>query len=86
MALKPGAKDCVIKEQIISPPSIGLTLKFSACPEDSAYGCIITAHGDNLPYGDTDLYFHKDGKYDGSCTSTSESCKPSWLKEVSSKP
>ena len=51
MALKPGAKDCVVKEQIIECFITGLTFQFRSCGDDSPYGCIITIQGDNLPYG-----------------------------------
>ena len=84
MALKPGAKDCVIKEQIIECIITGLTFQFRSCSDDSAYGCIITVQGDNLPYGNRDMYFMKDGTYDGGCISTAGICPPSWLEEVPS--
>ena len=84
MALKPGAKDGVIKEQIIECITIGLTFQFRSCGDDSAYGCIITVQGDNLPYGNRDMYFNKGGTYDGGGTSTAGICSLSWIKEVPS--
>ena len=61
MALKPGAKDCVVKEQIIECVTTGLTFQFHSCGDDSAYGCIITVQGDNLPYGNRPVLY--EGRY-----------------------
>ena len=82
MAVKPNAKDCVIKQQIVECLATNLTLQFSAPPENSASGRIITIQGENLPFGNRDMFFKKDGTCDGGCTSTDEICRPSWLKEV----
>ena len=83
MAIKPGAKDCIIKEQIIEDLVTGLTLQFSAY-DDETGGCKLTLIGPGLMYGNRDLIFNKEGEMVASGTATAGFCRPTWLKKVTS--
>lgn len=50
MALKPGAKDCVVKEQIIEDLVTGLTIQIKKYSDESG-GCKISIHGECLRFG-----------------------------------
>ena len=82
MALKPNAKDCIIKEQIIEDIPSGLTLQFVNRGPDAELACHITIYGNILPFGNRNLVFTKDGVFDGGGTATGGSCKPNWLRKI----
>ena len=81
MALKPGAKDCVVKEQIIEDLVTGLTIQIRKYSDDPG-GCQISIHGECLRFGNRDFIFNKDGEITGTGTGTGQVCTPSWLQEV----
>ena len=81
MALKPGAKDCVVKEQIIEDLVTGLTIQIKKYSDESG-GCQISIHGECLRFGNRDFIFNKDGEMTGTGTGTGQVCAPSWLQEV----
>ena len=84
--VKPNAKDCRIKEQIIEDLVTGLTLQFAhrdADPERGRKETIkLTIYGDILPYGNRDIIFNAEGVKCAGGTGVSGACRPSWLHEV----
>ena len=84
MTLKPSAKNCVIKEQIIEDPCANLIIQFSS--RDNG-GCNITLYrlDDNepiLPFGNRDIGFDSQGEESDGGTATSCRPRPSWIREV----
>ena len=80
MALKPNASVCHIREQIIEDPASGLTFQFAHKPDsDAPYRLYV--FGD-LPHGNREILFDKDGTEAGAGTLLTGSCRPSWLKQV----
>jgi len=79
MAIKPEAKDCVIKEQIIEDGVTGLTLQFDALSDGTTRLNII---GD-LEMGNRSFIFNKQGEEAGAGTALGGTPRPSWLKDVS---
>lgn len=80
MAVKPDAGILKIKEQIIEDPVTGLSFQFVLVPESSAL-YRLRIFGD-LPYGNREIIFDKNGEEAGAGTALSGSCHPSWLQEV----
>jgi hypothetical protein len=80
MAVKPSAKLCSVLEQIIEDPASGLTLQFVSMPGSDA-PVRLRIYG-NLPFGNREILFDKNGAEAGSGTALSGSCPPSWLKQV----
>ena len=80
MPVKPTAKICEIMEQIIEDPVTGLIFQFELKPGSDA-PIRLHIYGD-LPYGNREVLFDKDGIEAGAGTSLRGSCKPSWVKEV----
>lgn len=80
MAVKPNAQICTIKEQIIDDPVSGLTLQFEFKPDSDA-PFRLRIFGD-LPHGNREILFNKEGVEAGAGTSLTGACRPSWLKEV----
>ena len=64
MAVKPNAKDCVIKEQIIEDRVTGLTIQIRKYSEESG-GCQISLHGKCLRFGNRNFVFNEDGALNG---------------------
>ena len=69
--LKNNAKTLHIKEQYINDLVTGLTLIFRATPNGDARLQIV---GDNLPFGNRDFAFNKDGILEGTGTGTRGAC------------
>lgn len=80
MAVKPNAKDWKIKEQIIEDPVSGLTFQFVTNHESSA-PYALRIYG-NLPYGNREIIFDKNGGEAGGGSYPGGVCRPSWLKEA----
>lgn len=80
MATKPNAKDCIIKEQIIEDAVTGLTLQFVKY-DGKNRGCRLTIFGENLPFGNRDIFFDSNGEDAGSGTHVGECPKPTFIKE-----
>jgi len=78
MATKLGAKDCLIKEQIIEDLTTGLTLQFVRYDNGN---CRLTLFGDILPYGNRDIIFDSNGEEAGGGTHVGECPKPTFIKE-----
>ena len=80
MALRPNGGVCSIREQIIEDPVSGLTLQFIHKPgSDAPFRLYIFG---NLPHGNREILFDTTGAEAGSGTALTDSCRPSWLKEV----
>lgn len=87
MAVKPNAKICRIKEQIVEDPMTGLTLRFEYREphpkiEGGKESVKLTIYGDILPFGNRDLIFNADGVQSAAGTAVRGKCSPSWLREV----
>jgi hypothetical protein len=80
MAVKPNAGVCAIREQIIEDPVSGLTLQFVLAPDSTAPVRLIIS-GD-LPFGNREILFDRNGVEAGAGTAVAGSCRPSWLKKV----
>ncbi len=78
MAVKPDAKDWTIKEQIIEDLATGLTFQFEVTPQGSTRFRIF---GD-LPFGNREFIFDRNGAEAGSGTVLSGLCRPSWLTAI----
>jgi hypothetical protein len=82
MAIKPGADLLQVREQIIEDPITGLTLQFGVLP------------GARTPFrlrifgatakGAREFFFDSDGKESSRGTALSDSCRPTWLRNVQS--
>ena len=83
MATKPDGEICSIKEQIIEDPVSGLTFQFQIIPDSDA-PVRMRVFG-NLPFGSREFLFDEDGNEAGAGTTFSNSCHPSWLREVNSE-
>jgi len=70
--LKQNAKTLHIKEQLIHDLVTGLTLVFRVAPDGES---CIQLLGDNLPFGNRDFQFGKDGKLVGTGTGVRNCCK-----------
>jgi hypothetical protein len=80
MALKPNGNICSIREQIIEDPVSGLTLQFIHKPgTDAPYRLYIFG---NIPHGNREILFDRNGAEAGAGTALTESCRPGWLKQV----
>ena len=78
MAIKPNAKICIIKEQIIQDEVTGLSFQFQKMSEDKIekgyqLGCCLTIISAKLPFGNRDIIFGNNGEYDGCGTSLTKS-------------
>ena len=78
MAIKPEGKLCLIREQIIEDPVSGLSLQFEVA--DDGTGRLLI-YGD-LPYGNRQFVFDREGREAGAGTALRSICRPSWLREV----
>ena len=70
--LKQNAKTLHIKEQIINDQVTTLTLIFCVTPDGEAYLQLL---GHNLPFGNRDFQFDKDGRLVGTGTGVRNCCK-----------
>ena len=75
MAVKPQAKQWIIREQIIEDPVSGLTFQFEVMPKGDAR---LYVYGD-LPFGNREFIFDSKGKEAGAGTAITGLCRPSWL-------
>ncbi len=78
MATKPNAGQCVLNEQIIDDPVSGLTIQFELNDDNTVRMKIF---GD-LPLGNREFVFDKNGNEAGAGTALSCPTRPSWLREV----
>ncbi len=78
MAVKPGGKLCLIREQIIEDPVSGLILKFEVADDGTGR---LFIYGD-LPHGNRQFVFDRKGEEAGAGTALGPFCRPSWLREV----
>ncbi len=80
MALKPDGGVCAIREQIIDDPVSGLSLQFVHKPgSDAPFRLYI--YGD-LPHGNREILFDRNGAEAGAGTAFTGSCRPSWITKV----
>ena len=80
MAVKPNAGMCAINEQIIEDAVSGLTFQFISMPDSDA-PARLRIFG-NLPHGNREILFDKNGNEAGGGTAFFDSCRPTWLSEV----
>lgn len=80
MATKPDGKEWTIREQIIEDVVSGLTFQFIAMPGSDAPMRLHVSG--NLPYGNREFLFDRNGNEAGAGTAFRGSCRPSWLREV----
>lgn len=78
MAIKEDAKLWIIKEQIIEDRVMGLTFQFEILPNGEARFRVL---GD-LPFGNREFVFNKEGEKSGSGTATRGTCRPAWATKV----
>jgi len=67
-----------VRQQVIEDPASGLTIQFKLMPDGSPRLCIF---GD-LPFGNREFVFDKDGVEAGAGTALTGPCKPSWIREI----
>ena len=70
--LKVNAQTLKIKEQLINDLVTGLTLIFRVAPNGEAQLQLL---GDNLPFGNRDFQFNRDGELIGTGTGVRNCCK-----------
>ena len=74
MVLRRHAKDWSIKEQLVNDSVTGLSLRFGVSEGHGVKFHKLTIIGDDLPFGNRDLYFTEDGLFDGGGTGTAGAC------------
>jgi len=79
MALKPGGRNWIIKEQIIEDETSGLTIQFAVGEHNDLP--ILRIAGD-LPLGNREFIFNLEGEKAGAGTATTGICRLNWIKEV----
>ena len=79
MPLKPNGLVCNVREQIVEDRASGLILQFE-CSNGNGLRLVIA--GRNLPFGNREIVFDREGREAGSGTLLSEFRKPTWLKGV----
>src|SRR5262245_23764287 len=83
MAIKPNAKTVYIKEQIIEDEVSGLTLMFSAYPDDGLpEQARLRIIAKDLPFGNRDFIFGRTGGLGATGTATGGICETSWIEPV----
>lgn len=75
MPLKQQAKNWTIKEQIVTDEASGLTIQFEMLPDGEPR---LRLFGENLPFGNREIMFHRDGTEAGAGTCTGL-CRPAWV-------
>lgn len=81
MALKPNARLCPIREQIIEDPVSGLTLQFEFVTNDPVSPVRVKILG-ALTQGNRELMFDANGEFNGAGTALGGTCRASWLKVI----
>ena len=77
MALKPNAKLCMVREQIVEDVASGLTLQF-----EFAEGCLrLVISGNALPCGNREFVFDAQGR-EAAVGTLLDFRRPSWLRKV----
>jgi hypothetical protein len=77
--VKPGGRDWVIKEQIITDPSSGITLQFEVLADGRK---ILRVLGDALPFGNQEIAFGNDGARRWTRVGIEEPPRATWLRKV----
>lgn len=80
MGLKPDADEWTIREQVVEDPASGLTFQFEVVPGTSA-PLRLRVFG-NLPFGNREILFDRDGKLGGAGTLITGCSRPTWLTEI----
>ncbi len=81
MALKPDGQPWTIREQIVRDRATGLTLQFETVSDDLQEPYRLRIFGD-LPLGNREILFGRDGQRSGSGTALAGSCRPTWLVDL----
>lgn len=82
MATKPGARDLIIKEQIIEDLASGLTIQFERNDERADCPFMMIICGDSLPFGNREILFTPEGEEGAAGTFVGGRPKPSWITEI----
>jgi len=80
MAIKPEGRACTIREQIVEDPASGLTFQFALVPESDA-PIRLRVYG-NLPSGNREILFNREGEAAATGTALTGSCRAGWLRKV----
>lgn len=78
MPAKPDGKPWAVKEQIIEDPVSGLTFQFEIMPDGEMR---FRVYGEQLPFGNREFIFDKEGIEAGAGTVTRGVCRPSWMEQ-----
>lgn len=81
MAIKDDAQHWAIKEQIVEDEATGLTFQFEVVSDDEDAPFRLRIYGD-LPFGNREIMFDRNGKKAGSGTALTGLSKASWLTKV----
>jgi hypothetical protein len=79
VAVKSDAQDWTIKEQIIDDPVTGLTFQFEKLPTGEF---AFRVFGPDLPFGNREFSFSRQGAKTGSGVFVSGLCRPAWLTSL----
>ena len=66
--IKDNSKEICLKEQVLYEDASGLTLEFVAVENDETFPYRIRIYGENLPYGNREIFINREGKIDGGGT------------------
>lgn len=78
MPVKPNGSLCSIREQIVEDVATGLILQFECI--DGRTRLVIA--GEQLPFGNREIIFDKEGREAASGTLLGQFRRPSWLKRI----
>jgi hypothetical protein len=78
MSLKTDAKSWTIKEQIVEDQASGLAFQFEVDPNGMLR---FRVYGD-LPFGNREIIFDRNGEEAGAGTCVTAICRPGWLERL----
>jgi hypothetical protein len=79
MALKPDGKAWMVREQIVDDPASGLTLQFEVDMDGNPR---LRLFRDDLPFGNREIIFDKQGAEAAAGTVVGGFCRPAWMERV----
>lgn len=80
--LKPQGQDWTVKEQILEDPVSGLTFQFAVVDTGLDGGVFRLRVFGDLPFGNREFIFNREGQEAGAGTAVASHLAPSWLHEV----
>ena len=81
MTMKPNGRKWIVREQIVEDPVSGLTIQFETVANDDESPFRLRIFGD-LPHGNRELLFGREGKRTGAGLAVAGSCRPTWLVDL----